>query len=353
MDYFLKQKPSIELTLKKFIDEFRCDYHRVNAWGDDICSRLLSFASHGKMIRGGLVLLGHDLCGGSRKNDALKCAAVMELFQSGFLIHDDIMDRDSIRRGNPSIFYQYKEKGDAMSFQDSYHFGESVGICAGDIVFFMGYDILSTLDLPADLLREIIKKCSREISYVGLAQIQDVYFGYLSEAPSTDEILSLYLHKTGRYTFSLPLMVGALLSGKSQGEVKQLAKLGEKLGLIFQIKDDELGLFGNSDEIGKVVGSDIKENKKSLYHHFLFTRSKGSDRKKLEKIFGSDDVTGSDIDTVREAVISLGIPEIINDLVDMIATEARTILANLSQSHDSEALAVLHQLLDYSLTRKK
>jgi len=353
MDYFLQQKPAIESTLKKFIDECKSDYTHVNTWGNDICDRLLAFTSHGKMIRGGLVLLAHELCGGSRKNDALKCAAAMELLQSGFLIHDDIMDRDIVRRGNPSFFYQYKEKGDSLSFQDSYHFGESVGICAGDIVFFMSYDILSTLDVHGDLLREIIQRCSREISYVGLAQIQDVYFGYLSEAPSTDEILSLYLHKTGRYTFSLPLMIGALLAGKSPIETKPLSKLGEKLGLIFQIKDDELGLFGDSDEIGKVIGSDIKENKKSLYHHFLFTRSQGEDRKKLEKIFGSADVTESDIRIVREAVIRLGIPNIIRDLVDMISTEARTILSDLSRSHNNDSVTVLNQLLEYSLTRKK
>jgi geranylgeranyl diphosphate synthase type I len=217
----------------------------------------------------------------------------------------------------------------------------------------MGYDILSTLDVPADLLREIIRTCSREISYVGLAQIQDVYFGYLSDAPSTDEILALYLHKTGRYTFSLPMMLGALLAGRSASETKQFAKLGEKLGLIFQIKDDELGLFGNSDEIGKVVGSDIKENKKSLYHHFLFTRSGGEERKKLAGIFGSAEITETDIATVREAVIRLGIPGIIKDLVEMISSEARAILESLSRSScDSEALAVLNGLLEYSLTRK-
>lgn len=354
MEFFNRQKPRIETKLKSFLESKTQDYKKVNGWGKDVCGRLLDFTTNGKMLRGGLSILTHDLFSGKKPEEALKAAVVMELYQSAFLIHDDIMDRDTTRRGKTSFFYQYKEKGDSLGFNDPYHFGESLGICAGDVAFFMGFEMLSQLDLAHDIHSRVMNFCANEISYVGLAQMQDIYFGYLKDSPEPDEILNLYLYKTGRYTFSLPMMLGAMIAGKDGKELKLLEKLGEKLGLIFQIKDDELGLFGDEGEIGKPVGSDLKENKKSLYHYYLFQKIKEEERKKFRNIFGSSQISLKEIDIIREKVEEMGIREEVQEKLKAIAGEVGLLIDDLTTFPvESEPLKVIKDLLRFSLERKK
>ncbi len=352
LEFFKKQKQRIESYIKGFIKGKEKDFKQVNEWGMDAAERLIEFTSGGKMLRGGLTLLTHNLYGGKHRKDALKTAAAMELFQSGFLIHDDIMDRDALRRGKPSLFYQYKTVGEKAKFNDPCHFGESLGLCAGDIAFFLAFEILSELECGPSLVKDIINLYSREISLVGIAQMQDIYFGNMKETPDEKEILNLYLYKTGRYTFSLPMSAGALLAGRDRNHLKKLGKIGECLGLIFQIKDDELGLLGDEKEIGKPVGSDIKENKKSLYRYYLFQKADTGTRNKLLKLFGSKRVTVRDLDYIRNLIGKYQIRELINAKTGKLYKEAESLINSLKDA-DENYLKTLRELLQYSVERKK
>ena len=85
----------------------------------------------------------------------IQTASAFELIHSALLIHDDIIDKDQIRRGSQTIFYQYKELGEKDKRQESYHFGESLGICAGDIGFFLAYELLSGLLAESKIKEDI------------------------------------------------------------------------------------------------------------------------------------------------------------------------------------------------------
>jgi geranylgeranyl diphosphate synthase, type I len=259
-----------------------------------------------------------------------------------------------VRRGRSSIFQQYREKGDFLGYDDSYHFGESLGICAGDMAFFMGFGIISAIDADGGGGRLVSEFCAREVSYVGLAQMQDVSFGYQNASPPIDEILKLYGFKTGRYTFSMPLALGAMIAESEVIARDAIEKLGENLGLIFQIKDDEIGLFGDSDEIGKVVGSDIRENKKSVYRYHLFERAAAKDRTTLDRIFGKNSVSDDEVDCVREMIIQLGIRNDIAKLVASLAAEAERCLDEIGRLPiAAEHLDTLRSFLAYSITRTR
>jgi geranylgeranyl diphosphate synthase type I len=82
----------------------------------------------------------------------------MELIQSAFLIHDDIMDRDEFRRGEASLFWRYKAEAESQKLPDAYHYGESMGMCAGDGAFFLAFDLLSTENVP----EKISSLCAQE-----------------------------------------------------------------------------------------------------------------------------------------------------------------------------------------------
>ena len=261
-----KYSKKIESFLTTFLNARRPEMAAVNAWGADLVGRIRPFLTGGKMIRGSLILAAHDRFGGTAGRDAVKAAAAMELFHSAFLIHDDIMDDDPLRRGRPSVHVQYRLLAEQEGLSDPVGFGRGAALCAGDVLLFMGHEILASLTSPPAVKSDVLRLFSRELAHVGPAQIQDVYFAKTSREVTREDIFRLYTYKTARYTFSLPLSVGARLAGVGPKALRELAEIGRDLGLIFQIKDDELGQFGDKKVTGKPVGSDVGEGKKTLYY---------------------------------------------------------------------------------------
>ena len=327
---------------------------RVNPWGPDVSRRLADFSSRGKMIRGSLVALGYLLFRDDPPAAVRQAAAAMELLQSSFLVHDDIMDRDLTRRGHPTVFAQYGQVGEAQGLADSGHFGEAMGICAGDIAFFFAFDLLSRLDLPAADSRRVIHAAHATVIETCVAQMQDVYFGSTdaSHPVREDEVLSVYHYKTGRYTFTLPLQMGALIAGQGDKVLASLAGIGEQMGMIFQIKDDELGLYGAEEEIGKPVGSDIAAGKKTIFYVYLMEATSGEQRAQAQALFGSGPVTDETVMTVRRLVEDLGIRDRVTRKIDSIAASAREAIAALPGCREAYR-GILLDLLAYNLSRAR
>ncbi len=341
----------IRTFLESFLAEKANANSAANKWGSDVIGRIKNFSVNGKMIRGSLVLFTEDMYGKKNDTESVKLAAAIELFHSGLLIHDDIIDRDELRRGKPSLHHQYGKAGADEHMAQPGHFGISMGICAGDIVFFIGFDLLSELNISNDFKDKILHLFGREFTAVGLGQMQDIYFGASDFMPGEDEIHKLYLYKTARYTFSLPFMLGGLLAGISDSELKYLERLGEYIGLIFQIKDDELGIFGEKAESGKRPGSDIEGEKKTLFHLYLFQRASREEKDKLNSIFGSSGISTESLKYIRDLINKYNIRSSIEKKYDEYKIKALEIISlmNTGNSHKN----TLRELLDYNLNRTK
>ena len=322
----------------------------LNPFGGDVCMRLANFACQGKMIRGALVFLAHSMWSEEQTQAESDVGAAMELMQTALLIHDDIMDRDSTRRGHATIHFQYAERAKEQTLTDALHVGESMGICAGDVAIFLAFELLSNINADEGVRREVLRLCAREMAQVGIAQMQDVYWGGAAAAVDEEKILRLYLHKTGRYTFSLPLMLGGILAGQTQNVISTLEQIGEHMGIAFQIRDDELGLFGDEQRLGKPIGSDVREGKKTLYHAQLFTRASEEQRSRLRGIFGNDGVTQTDIEYVRAMVVDLGIREQVQRLAQELAEKARSEVLEL-QCRNRTRRDILLDIMDYAILR--
>lgn len=350
--YFTRKKPSIARELRSLLGSRRGDFGRVNAWGPDLGARLVDFSLRGKMVRGGLLLLGSEMYSAGRavSRPVLRAAAAIEIIHSSLLIHDDIMDNDRLRRGGRTIYVQYEQAGRRARAADPAAFGRSMGICAGDVGYFLAWEILSGLSMDARRKASLLALVSRELSYVGLAQMQDVAFSAFPRVPSRDDVLALYMYKTARYTFALPLMAGALIAGAPDGERRKLCDLGERLGVVFQLRDDELGVFGSEAETGKPVGSDIREGKKTLLYLELIRRARGTERRRLEELFGKPDLSASESRRVREAIEHLGARGTLEKLMEGLAGEARRIIGSLAVS--KEHARVLTEICEQSLDRK-
>ncbi|MCX7820862.1 MAG: polyprenyl synthetase family protein [Brevinematales bacterium] len=330
------------------LSEFEKKLKNINRWGEDVVNRLKNFLLLGKFIRGGLVLFTEEMYSGKFSPAAIDIAVSCELFQAGLLIHDDIMDQDTMRRQNKTIFYQYKEVFDELT-SESYHFGESMGICAGDIAYFLGFDNLSQIDIDKNILIKIIGLFSREMVYVGLGQMQDVYYSSTDKELNEDKILSIYLYKTARYTFSLPLMAGAMLAGIPNEEIRKLEALGENFGIVFQIKDDELGMFGSYEKIGKPIGSDIQEKKKTFYYYYLNELANQRDFETIKNIYSKKEIDNNDVEVIRNLIEKYKIQEKINEKLCLFSDFIRDGIKSLTASENYKK--ELFEFLDYNLTR--
>lgn len=350
--YIAEKKDRISRYLNDFISSYGPTLQSIHPIGESLSSKLLSFTLKGKMIRGALVCLGYELYSSPNEDITTPLGAVQELFQSALLIHDDIMDRDKHRRGSPSIYAEYISFADQEKLSDPVHTGEALGICAGDIAYFLAFEILSKNNLPNRSIIRLLTLCSRELTLVGVAQMVDVLWGSDSKVRSVDEIIHLYTYKTARYTFSLPLMAGAMSAGENDETISSLESIGTQLGILFQIKDDELGMFGGKETVGKPIGSDIREGKKTLYYHYLINSGEGEEKQHLLSLFGNKDITTEDIEFIQKRIDRLGIKEKVETTVKTIAEEVRERIKMLA-CRNEEARGLLMDLLTYSLERTR
>ena len=261
MKDFTSYKKEITIFLNTFLKQKQQDLKNSH-FSQDIFERLLPLTTSGKMLRGSLLINTYEKLSGSKySEEVLRAAAALELAQTGFLIHDDIIDQDELRRGQETIHRQYAKRAKRNKFHQPEHVGESLAICVADVVFFLVYELL-----PANL----VKLFSQQLSLTALGEMNDVELSLIDGKEVTkDEILQMYLDKTASYSTSLPLMAGAVVANQSDEIIMQLDELGQNLGLIFQITDDELGIFGDESKTGKPVGVDIREGKKTLHYYYL------------------------------------------------------------------------------------
>ncbi len=353
IEYLQKRKSTIAEYLTNYLRHECHDLLSDQRFGRDLVERLLDFTTRGKMIRGSLVFLGAELYGHDDSDPALlRMAAVMELLQSFLLIHDDIMDRDRLRRGSPSVYAQYDELGRDEGMHDHLHFGESMGICAGDVAIFLATGLIADESVPERYRKPLLAAVSREIVRVGIAQMGDVYHGVSPKPVSEEDVIDVYRFKTGRYTFSLPLMCGAILAGASAEDQTVLGRIGEGLGIVFQIKDDEIGLFGTSEGIGKTVGSDIAADKKTLHRIALFELADEATRTQMTGIFGKENPTDDDIAKVLNAMHDTGVPARVSGILDDYAEATRSRIRESLAGMPETGVGLLEQLLEYNLTRE-
>ncbi|MFH2116116.1 MAG: polyprenyl synthetase family protein [Spirochaetota bacterium] len=368
LEYFRTARVAVHSAIQDVLAGQGRIYDQVSAdFGADSARRLEEFSARGKMIRGCLVRLGYELGGGraippEAEQAVARAGAAMELFQSGLLVHDDIMDRDRTRRGAPTLHVGYEAALARGLYGDPAHNGSSLGICAGDLVYFSAFSILAGLDVPGNVARQVCLTAARELALVGVAQMQDVANGAVRHnsinpfrdapaSPDEEAILLLYRYKTGRYTFSLPLSIGASLAESEPEAIASLEEAGESLGILFQLKDDELGLFADEDELGKPVGADIREDKKTLFRQRLFARADSALAGRLLEAFGNPAAGPAEVALVREAVERLDVRSDIAAMMRSYAVKARGAIETLSASAPIPAKAAFEELVEYSLGR--
>ncbi|MDQ3008416.1 MAG: polyprenyl synthetase family protein [bacterium] len=318
----------------------------ATVWDRDVYTRLLDFTLGGKLLRGSLFLATYEQLGGKQLSEAMPVAAAIELLQTSLLIHDDIMDNDRFRRGKISIFAQYQELFVERKLRNPHHNGVSLAICVGDVAIFHGFGLLAKQPNYS-----LLTTFTQEFSRVGFGQMVDVELTATPTAVPEERILEMYISKTARYTFSLPFMAACQMTQVDTKTSDKLDLLGEKIGLLYQIRDDELGLFGSVAELGKPIMSDVREGKKTLYYLAAFRLASKAQRVDLERWYGNADLGEVEFEQVKDLLKSTGAQEYVDQKVLQLKKEAVALTEELSVTKEHQEL--LLQLIQYNMTRKK
>jgi geranylgeranyl diphosphate synthase type II len=197
----------------------------------------------GKKIRPLLVLMACDLFGG-KVEEALNPAFSVEVFHNFSLVHDDIMDASDIRRGEPTVHKK---------------FGTNAAILAGDAMLAYAYQYLT--DVPDELLRPLLTAFNKTAIEIFEGQQMDVDFETRNDV-ALEEYLKMVEFKTS-VLLACCVQLGAIVGKASVEDQLAIYDFGLNLGLSFQIKDDLLDAFGEAEKVGKRIGGDILQNKKT------------------------------------------------------------------------------------------
>ena len=291
----------------------------------DFLDRLLPFATAGKLLRGCLVCFSYEALSGQAADGTVhRAAAALEITHSALLIHDDIMDNDTLRRGRASMHRQYQEQAKEDNFADAAHYGVSIALGGGDLALFLAFGLLA--DCPA-AARTLF---ARQLAVTCAGQMQDIYLEARPGMPTRKDIEALMAAKTASYSLSLPLALGAVLAEQPAAVIGQLQDFGVAAGTIFQIRDDELGVMGDSGATGKPVGSDIKEGKKTLLAYHLFERCDAGEKRKLQAIFGNAAATAQDVRFVRQLAERHGMQALLNDEIGRLESRAAAVIDDMT-----------------------
>ncbi|MFT4223387.1 polyprenyl synthetase family protein [Dysgonomonas sp.] len=263
--------------------------------------------SDGKRIRPILLLLAAKACG-TINNTTYNAAITIELLHTASLIHDDVVDESKIRRGTASINAIYDNK---------------MAVLAGD--YFLSTALIkSVITGNIDIISNI-SGLGRDLAEGELNQLSLVKELILDE----DEYFHVIKKKTASL-MSVCMRIGAMSVDAGQEDVNKFAKLGELLGLCFQLRDDIFDYF--TDAIGKPTGNDIREGKITLPLLYSIKNASEEDKKELLSIIYSYDYTNNNIQKLIDYAKNNGginytykkIEELKNQAEELIKTVANT-----------------------------
>jgi geranylgeranyl diphosphate synthase, type I len=255
----------------------------------------------GKRLRPAFVHWG-AVAGGVRGETVLPIAAAVELLHSFALVHDDVMDRADRRRGRPTAQASLARRHrDERLDGDADWFGVSAAILAGDLAFVWSDQLLEEAALPTVTMRRIRGVFTQLRTEVTAGQYLDLRLAGSSDA-SVADALRVALLKSGRYSVTRPLLLGAAAGAADEELTSTLAVYGDAVGVAFQLRDDVIGLFGEPEDTGKDSVADLREGKRTLLVLTALEHADAHGRRELRRLLGAPHVDARDVAVVRDIV---------------------------------------------------
>ncbi len=331
-------------------------YEYLDAWPgsgmfkpQDIHDALFSYLQRrGKALRPLLLLLCCGAVGGD-EDQALPAAAAVEVFHTWTLVHDDIIDRDDTRRGHPTVHAMYRSHAmlaHGHNEQDAAHYGTTVAILAGDVQQAWTYGLLADLSkrgVPLPLVLELVERMAADLTPRLLeGEMLDVQYSLMpAEALDEDRILHMLTMKTGtllEYAAWCGVRIGLGGEPDVSGLADRLGRFASLCGTAFQLHDDLLGLTADEARLGKPVGSDIREGKRTLLVYKALNRADRTDREFLLSVLGKSDASNADVERAIGILNTSGACDDVAALARGYVEQALSLLESLPPNEHRELL---------------
>ena len=326
-------RPAVEHRLEEVLSGCRRRWEDLGQAAPELLDAAGSILGGGKRMRAVLGAVGCALLTTPERraerltsSDAVGLGTALELYQASALIHDDLMDGADTRRGLPAAHRSFARDHDARGWLGpSQTFGANGAILLGDLLLSLAGEEMSALTRtrtscePADkALWRARAAFDAMTTEVALGQFLDVRSENLplpwDQEPGAaarrmqNEALSVVRHKSARYSVRHPVLIGALLAGldPSGTTAEHLAAFGEDVGIAFQLRDDDLGVFGSPQATGKPAGDDLREGKRTVLLALTWGRCDEAGRRMLGSVLANPEATEEQIGEVAALIENCG-----------------------------------------------
>ena len=286
----------------------------------------------GKRLRPFLVMLSCESVFGDAEK-TFPFGAALELMHNFTLVHDDIMDKSNLRRNVPAVHIK---------------FGEPAAILAGDFLFARSFEAMHNLSVDCQVFKQLDRAVIRCILDICEGQQLDIEFEH-RKIITEEEYTDMITRKTA-VLFRLAARGGVIIGGGSEDEISALTDYGLYLGLSFQIWDDYLDMSSDEEILGKDIGNDIRNGKKTLIAVYSLQNATGEDKQVLDEVFGNRNASDDDVKRVFTLFKEMGSIDYAKKTAIEYNKKAKNALTVLK---DSEAKELLCGLADYSIQREK
>ena len=315
-------RPAVEHRLTQVLEDCHLRWEDLGQAAPELLEAAGSVLSGGKRMRAVLGAVGCAILSAPKQraerltgSDAVHLGTALELYQASALVHDDLMDSADTRRGLPAAHRVFARNHEARGWLGRPQtFGANGAILLGDLLLSLAGEEMSALapsrassQTRSSAVRYARSAFDAMTTEVALGQFLDVRSENLplpwGQDPAAaaqrmrDDALSVVRHKSARYSVRHPLLIGALLAGMapSSPTAKHLAEFGEEIGIAFQLRDDELGVFGSPRVTGKPAGDDLREGKRTVLLALAWGRCDDTGRKLLGSVLANTETTSNQI----------------------------------------------------------
>lgn len=304
---------------------------RAARYGEEhaaLWAALTEASEGGKRFRPALVLAAHEALGGRSAEAAAQVGAALELLHTAFVVHDDVIDGDEVRRGRPNVSgtFAARAAGAGAAAERAGHLGATAGLLAGDLALAAALRTVATCPAPVVTVRRLLDLFDEALHATAAGELADVELSLALQPDTLPVVLTMEQRKTSAYSFQLPLQAGAILAEAGPEAVAGLGEAGRLLGIAFQLHDDLLGVFGDPQSTGKSATGDLREGKRTV----LIAHARGTTAwARLSRLLGRPDLTDAQATEARRLLVEAG---------------SRRFVEDLAEEHLARALAELHRL---------
>jgi geranylgeranyl diphosphate synthase type I len=273
---------------------------------------------------------------GPEAQAVLHAVSGLELIHACALVHDDLMDDSAVRRGFPTVHVTFdalhREKGWLGTSQ---RFGMAAAILLGDIALAWADDMFYGSGLTPNRLAAASEPWQAMRSEMLAGQYLDILTQVKGDE-SAEAALRVARMKTAAYTVERPLQMGAALAGADTDVVERLREFGADIGVAFQLRDDLLGVFGDTEVTGKPAGDDLREGKRTLLVALGLRKASAEGAAVLRDVLGRD-LTEQDVARAREVLVESGAVDAVEHRIEALTATAMRALVSADLAQPASA----------------